>query len=155
MAQTDSHGRHINYLRLSVTDRCNLRCSYCMPADGVVKLPHDDILRFEELERIAVQAVGLGIEKIRITGGEPLVRRGVVEFAAKLAAIVFEIRLKGDIACSHGIHDLTLTPKDGGAPIYRKNRYMDVWRKNSEGSWKLLMYVDNQDVPDPFRPESI
>ncbi len=76
-------------------------------------------------------------------------------FAAKLAAIVFEIRLKGDIACSHGIHDLTLTPKDGGAPIYRKNRYMDVWRKNSEGSWKLLMYVDNQDVPDPFRPESI
>ena len=87
MAQTDSHGRHINYLRLSVTDRCNLRCSYCMPADGVVKLAHEDILRFEELERIAVQAVGLGIEKIRITGGEPLVRRGVVEFAAKLAAI--------------------------------------------------------------------
>ncbi len=87
MGQTDSHGRHINYLRLSVTDRCNLRCSYCMPAEGVAKLPHDDILRFEELERIAIQAAGLGIEKIRITGGEPLVRRGVVEFAAKLAAI--------------------------------------------------------------------
>jgi cyclic pyranopterin phosphate synthase len=58
-----------------------------MPADGVPKLAHDDILRFEELERIAIQAVGLGIEKIRITGGEPLIRRGVVDFLAKLAAI--------------------------------------------------------------------
>ena len=77
MALTDSHGRHINYLRLSVTDRCNLRCQYCMPADGVPKLSHDDILRFEDLQRIASQAVALGIEKIRITGGEPLVRRGL------------------------------------------------------------------------------
>ena len=75
-------------------------------------------------------------------------------FTAQLIAIVFEIRLKGDVACSHGIHDLTLTPKDGGAPIYRKNRYMDVWRKNSEGTWKLLMYIDNQEIPDPFRPDS-
>lgn len=87
MALTDSHGRRINYLRLSVTDRCNLRCQYCMPAEGVPKLSHHDILSFEELQRIAVQAVALGIEKIRITGGEPLVRRGVVDFLARLAAI--------------------------------------------------------------------
>ncbi len=87
MGQTDSHGRHISYLRLSVTDRCNLRCTYCMPADGVPKLPHDEILSFEDQERIATQAVGLGIEKIRITGGEPLVRRGVVGFLERLAAV--------------------------------------------------------------------
>jgi cyclic pyranopterin phosphate synthase len=87
MGLTDSHGRRINYLRLSVTDRCNLRCQYCMPADGVPKLSHSDILSFEELQRIAEQSVALGIEKIRITGGEPLVRRGVVGFLAKLAAI--------------------------------------------------------------------
>jgi len=87
MSLIDSHGRRINYLRLSVTDRCNLRCQYCMPAEGVAKLSHNDILSFEELRRIAGQAVALGIEKIRITGGEPLVRRGVVGFLATLAAI--------------------------------------------------------------------
>jgi len=68
MGLTDSHGRRINYLRLSVTDRCNLRCCYCMPAQGVPKLSHKDILSFEDLQRIAGQAVALGIEKIRITG---------------------------------------------------------------------------------------
>jgi cyclic pyranopterin phosphate synthase len=87
MGLTDSHGRRINYLRLSVTDRCNLRCRYCMPAEGVAKLSHHDILSFEDLQRIAVQSIALGIEKIRVTGGEPLVRRGVVSFLAKLAAI--------------------------------------------------------------------
>lgn len=84
---TDLRGRRINYLRLSVTDRCNLRCRYCMPAQGVPWLPHDDILRFEELERIARQAVALGLCKIRVTGGEPLVRKGVVGFLERLVAV--------------------------------------------------------------------
>ena len=80
MELTDSHGRNINYLRLSVTDRCNMRCFYCMPKEGVVKKAHDALLSYEELQLIAETAVGLGIEKIRITGGEPLVRAGVVGF---------------------------------------------------------------------------
>jgi GTP 3',8-cyclase len=84
---TDSLGRTINYLRLSVTDRCNMRCSYCMPAGGVAKKGHDAILRYEELLLIAETAVGLGIEKIRITGGEPLVRAGIVPFISRLARI--------------------------------------------------------------------
>ena len=87
MKLIDAHGRAISYLRLSVTDRCNLRCSYCMPADGVAKASHDDILRFEELLQITEIAVSLGIEKVRVTGGEPLVRRGVVPFLARIAAI--------------------------------------------------------------------
>ena len=87
MELTDSHGRNINYLRLSVTDRCNMRCFYCMPKEGVVKKAHDALLSYEELQLIAETAVGLGIEKIRITGGEPLVRAGVVGFLGKLAAI--------------------------------------------------------------------
>lgn len=87
MELTDSHGRNINYLRLSVTDRCNMRCFYCMPAEGVVKKGHDALLSYEELQLIAETAVGLGIEKIRITGGEPLVRAGIVGFLAKLSAI--------------------------------------------------------------------
>ena len=87
MGLTDSFGRKINYLRLSVTDRCNMRCVYCMPAEGVHLVRHDDILSYEELLLIAEAAVANGIEKIRITGGEPLVRKGLLPFLEKLAVI--------------------------------------------------------------------
>jgi len=87
MELTDSFGRKINYLRLSVTDRCNMRCVYCMPAEGVNLRRHADVLSYEELLLIAEAAVANGIEKIRITGGEPLVRRGIIQFLEKLAAI--------------------------------------------------------------------
>ena len=87
MSLIDSYGRKINYLRLSVTDRCNLRCSYCMPAKGVQKQIHDDILSYEQLHRIAVAAVAIGVQKIRITGGEPLVRKGILGFLAGLKVI--------------------------------------------------------------------
>ena len=74
-------------------------------------------------------------------------------FTAKLAVIVIEIRLQGDIAYDYGWHDLTLTSKDGGQPNHRRDRYVDIWRKNKEGKWKLWMSMDNRDVADPFRPE--
>jgi len=74
---TDAHGRRIDYLRISLTDRCNLRCVYCMPAEGVTWKDPSEILSFEEVERFARIAVEEGISKIRLTGGEPLVRRGV------------------------------------------------------------------------------
>jgi len=83
----DRFGRTINYLRLSVTDRCNLRCSYCMPEEGVPLRSHNEILRYEELLRIARAAARLGIEKVRVTGGEPLVRKGLVGFLARLNSI--------------------------------------------------------------------
>jgi cyclic pyranopterin phosphate synthase len=87
MQLTDSHGRNINYLRLSVTDRCNMRCFYCMPKEGVVNKGHGAVLSYEELLLVAETAAGLGIEKIRITGGEPLVRSGIVGFLERLSAI--------------------------------------------------------------------
>jgi cyclic pyranopterin phosphate synthase len=87
MQLTDSIGRTINYLRLSVTDRCNMRCFYCMPKEGIVSKEQSAILTYEELQLIAETAVALGIEKIRITGGEPLVRVGLVGFLEKLSAI--------------------------------------------------------------------
>lgn len=87
MELTDSYGRTINYLRLSVTDRCNMRCVYCMSADGIPFIDHNTILSYEDMLRIAETAVAVGIEKIRVTGGEPLVRRGILPFLAKLAAI--------------------------------------------------------------------
>ena len=83
----DVLGRTITYLRLSVTDRCDLRCRYCMAEDGVPKRRHDELCSFEELRDFAAAAVRLGVTKIRITGGEPLVRRGIVELCAMLRAI--------------------------------------------------------------------
>jgi cyclic pyranopterin phosphate synthase len=83
----DAHGRIINYLRLSITDRCNLRCRYCMPAAGVPQQQCGDILRYEEFLRIVRAAVRLGVRKVRITGGEPLVRKGVLDFLRQLSHI--------------------------------------------------------------------
>ncbi len=75
----DRHGRNINYLRISITDRCNLRCRYCMPYTGVEKVEHVSILSLEEIARLVRVAAGAGIRKVRLTGGEPLVRRNVAQ----------------------------------------------------------------------------
>lgn len=92
----DALGRNINYLRVSVTDRCNFRCSYCMPQENISWLPHKEVLCYEEILRIIRASVHLGVSKIRITGGEPLVRRDLVPFIAKVAQVP-------------GIQDLAMT----------------------------------------------
>lgn len=92
----DRYNRRINYLRISVTDRCNLRCQYCMPEDGVSLLNHKDILSFEEIAEVVRFGVAQGVDKVRITGGEPLVRKGIVN----LVKILSEI---------NGIKDLAMT----------------------------------------------
>lgn len=84
----DNCGRHITYLRLSITDRCNLRCVYCMPEQGVKQLSHDEVLSFEELERLVVMFCRMGITKVRITGGEPFVRLGCVSFIWRLKNVI-------------------------------------------------------------------
>ncbi|NLJ33805.1 MAG: GTP 3',8-cyclase MoaA [Firmicutes bacterium] len=83
----DKLGRRIDYLRISVTDRCNLRCLYCMPAEGVAYKSHGDILSYEEIVRFAHAGAQLGIRRIRLTGGEPLVRAGLLELVRGLKAI--------------------------------------------------------------------
>jgi GTP 3',8-cyclase len=92
----DSFNRNINYLRVSVTDRCNLRCTYCMPAEGIQMLRHGDILNFDEIVEVITEGVRLGITKVRLTGGEPLVRRDVVILVSMVAKI-------------SGIQDLSMT----------------------------------------------
>jgi len=92
----DPYNRDINYLRISVTDRCNLRCTYCRPKEGISLKGHEDILRYEEILRVVSRATALGFVKVRLTGGEPLVRRGFVEFAAALKKI-------------KGLEDISLT----------------------------------------------
>jgi cyclic pyranopterin phosphate synthase len=92
----DQYSREINYLRVSITDRCNLRCVYCRPKEGISLQGHEDILRYEEIIRVIDLAVRMGLIKVRITGGEPLVRRGFVEFIAALRTIA-------------GLQDISLT----------------------------------------------
>ncbi len=83
----DGYGRTIDYVRISVTDRCNLRCVYCMPEEGVGSISHEEILRFGEIERVCQILAENGIQKIKLTGGEPLVRRRLPELAAALKRI--------------------------------------------------------------------
>lgn len=92
----DNHGRPINYLRLAVTDRCNLRCFYCMPEEGIHYLPKKELLSFEEIERLTIILANLGVSKIRLTGGEPFVRSDLMALIRRLAVVP-------------GVHDLHLT----------------------------------------------
>jgi len=101
----DGCARPISYLRVSVTDRCNLRCVYCMPAEGIPLLPHEDVLTFEEIERVVRQAAQLGIHKIRLTGGEPLVRLNLPDLVRMIAAVP-------------GIDDISLTTNGHLLPRY-------------------------------------
>src|SRR4030067_1410550 len=83
----DPFRRKINYLRISITDRCNLRCRYCMPEEGITLISHQDILTDEEILRIVRVCASEGISKVRLTGGEPLVRKGIVDFISRLSQI--------------------------------------------------------------------
>ena len=119
---TDRYGRRLNYLRISVTDRCNLRCLYCMPREGIKKLRHGAILTYEEILRLARIAVGLGIEKVRLTGGEPLVRQGIFEFIPKLTALP-------------GLKDVTITTNG----VYLKD---NLGRLRSAGIQRINVSLD-------------
>jgi cyclic pyranopterin phosphate synthase len=83
----DPYNRHLNYLRISITDRCNLKCIYCVPHDLIPRLSHDEILTYEEILRLVRIGIRLGISKIRVTGGEPLVRKGVYGFLTDLSGL--------------------------------------------------------------------
>src|SRR5215208_7099450 len=83
----DNHNRPINYLRLAVTDRCNLRCFYCMPGEGIHYLPKKDLLTFEEIHRVVSLLAIMGIRKVRLTGGEPFVRTDLMHMIRKMVKI--------------------------------------------------------------------
>ena len=117
-------------------------------ASRVLAIADPDLVSFSDGQPSEFCASGLEVLKTRLTN---LFER----FTAELSVIVIEIRLQGDVAYDYGWHDLTLTPKDGSESIRRRYRYVDIWRRNKKGNWKLWMYMDNQDVADPFRPDQI
>jgi cyclic pyranopterin phosphate synthase len=117
----DVHGRPLRNLRLSVTDRCNLRCSYCMPEQDYVWLPREDILHFEEIERLVDVFLDLGVDKVRLTGGEPLLRRDLPALVARLAARPFDSAQGRPVDSAQGrpgIRDLALTTNGVLLPDY-------------------------------------
>jgi ketosteroid isomerase-like protein len=121
-------------------------CFNLSDVSRLLAIADPDLVNFSDGQPCEFGMSGLDGLKTRL---ENLLAR----FTAKLVVIVIEIRLQGDVAYDYGWHDLTLTPKDGGQPTRRRDRYVDIWRRNKEGKWKLWMYMDNQDVADPFRPE--
>ncbi len=143
---TDKFKRSINYLRISVTDRCNLRCVYCMPEEGVMPVEHSTILSYEELLRVVGVAVRLGITKVRVTGGEPLVRRGIVDFIRELS------HLEGLTELSLTTNGTLLAPMAqelAEAGLKRVNISLDTLRPEvfkritrSEGLDKVLAGID-------------
>ena len=129
MKLIDTFGRHVNYVRISVTDRCDFRCVYCMSED-MTFLPRAKILTLEELAQISRAFVELGVEKIRVTGGEPLVRRNIV-------------KLLGDIATLPGLQELTITTNGSQLPLLAD-------KIRAAGVRRLNISLDSLD-PDLFR----
>ena len=133
----DPYRRKINYLRISVTDRCNLRCRYCMPEEGISLTPHGEILTYEEILRI-VRVFGCeGISKIRLTGGEPLIRKGIVDFISRLSQVE---TVKDLSLTTNGIllKDLARDLKEAGLKrinisldSLRKERFFQITRKDA------------------------
>lgn len=138
----DNFGRKIDYLRIAVTDRCNLRCTYCMPQEGLQFIPHEEILRFEELERLVKIFAQLGISKLRVTGGEPFVRKGLMGFLERISGIV---NLKSLNITTNGIltrHYVAELKKIGIAGInfsldtLRKDRFFNITHREGLESVK-------------------
>ncbi|HLK13722.1 MAG TPA: GTP 3',8-cyclase MoaA [Fimbriimonadaceae bacterium] len=122
----DGFNRRIDYLRVSVTDRCNFRCVYCMPEEGAEVCPTSSLLTFEEMARLARVGASLGITKVRITGGEPLTRRGLVDFVTELGAIGFE-----DLSLTTNGYGLDqFAPRLAAAGLHRVNVSLDTLRED-------------------------
>ena len=118
----DGQGREINYLRVSVTDRCNLRCQYCMPETGISHVGHNDILSLEEIARLVRVGSSIGIRKIRLTGGEPLVRRNI----SQLVHYINDIKEIDDIAMTtNGILFESIAEELKAAGLKRVNFSLD------------------------------
>jgi len=142
----DNHGRVINYLRLAVTDRCNLRCSYCMPEEGVKTVAHEDTLSYEELERLVRLFLAMGIEKVRITGGEPFVRRGCMDFLERLKN---ELDVRQLVITTNGVETWRYLPRLKALPLAGINlsldtldekRFLSITRRNRLGDVLKTLY---------------
>lgn len=132
---TDTFNRKITYLRISVTDRCNLRCVYCMPEAGLPWIPKDEILSYEEIVRVVRAAAQIGVTSIRLTGGEPLIRRDLDRLVAMIAAVpgIDDIALSTNglmlAEQAQGLHDAGLTRVNVSLDTLREDRFFTIARR--------------------------
>jgi molybdenum cofactor biosynthesis protein A len=149
----DNHGRLINYLRLAVTDRCNLRCFYCMPEEGIKYVPKNDLLNYEEMLRMVIILKGLGITKLRITGGEPFVRRDMMRFLWAISDLGLDqinLTTNGTITAklvpdlkSIGIHSVNLS-----LDTLDRDRFHQITRRDQfDRVWETFEALQDHDIP--------
>jgi cyclic pyranopterin phosphate synthase len=150
----DNHGRPINYLRLAVTDRCNLRCFYCMPEEGIHYLPKKELLSFEEIQRLVAIMASMGISKIRITGGEPFVRTDLVQLLWMIKSVEgihdIHITTNGVLTAPHidELKALGIASVNLSLDTLNKERFHEITRRDEfEKTWKALQLLLKANIP--------
>jgi cyclic pyranopterin phosphate synthase len=150
----DNHGRPITYLRLAVTDRCNLRCFYCMPEEGIKYLPKKELLTFEEIERLITITASMGISKIRLTGGEPFVRTDLMNLIKKMVTIsgIKDVHLttNGILTSPHieELKSLGIASVNLSLDTLDRERFKLITRRDEfEKTWDTLLQLIKHDIP--------
>lgn len=149
----DNHGRPLNYLRLAVTDRCNLRCFYCMPEEGIHYLPKKELLSYEEIERIVALMAQMGITKVRLTGGEPFVRNDLMKLIRKIKSIPgikdLHLTTNGVLTGPH-IHELKelVDSVNLSLDTLDKNRFRQITHRDEfERVWETFQLLVQHRIP--------
>ncbi|HRG07197.1 MAG TPA: GTP 3',8-cyclase MoaA [Cyclobacteriaceae bacterium] len=150
----DNHGRPINYLRLAVTDRCNLRCFYCMPEEGIQYLPKKALLTFEEIERLIYIVASLGISKIRLTGGEPFVRTDLMQLIRRIVATKginsLHLTTNGILTQPHiaELKELGIASINLSLDTLDRERFKNITRRDEfDNTWQTLQQLIASNIP--------
>lgn len=150
----DNHGRPITYLRLAVTDRCNLRCFYCMPEEGIKYLPKKELLTFEEIERLITLTASMGISKIRLTGGEPFVRTDLMNLIRRIVTIngIKDVHLttNGILTSPHieELKSLGIASVNLSLDTLDRDRFKVITRRDEfEKTWDTLLQLIKHNIP--------
>ncbi len=150
----DNHGRPINYLRLAVTDRCNLRCFYCMPEEGIHYLPKRELLTFEEIERLVKLLASMGISKVRLTGGEPFLRTDLMKLIERIVAIdgIKDLHLttNGLLTTPHipELKRLGISSVNLSLDTLDRERFKLITRRDEfEKTWRAFQLLMENDIP--------
>lgn len=149
----DNHGREINYLRLAVTDRCNLRCFYCMPAEGIEYVERSELMSYEELIRLVKIVTRLGIKKLRITGGEPFLRKDLLQFLKMVqASDIQEVHLTTNGTLTYDvvplIKELGIRSVNLSLDSLDKERFHSITRRDSfDTVWATLQRLLEFEIP--------
>ncbi|MFM8744619.1 MAG: GTP 3',8-cyclase MoaA [Cytophagales bacterium] len=150
----DNHGRPINYLRLAVTDRCNLRCFYCMPEEGIHYLPKKELLTFEEIERLVTLMASMGISKIRLTGGEPFVRTDLMQLIWKIRQVKgiqdIHITTNGVLTAPFipELKELGIASMNLSLDTLDRDRFKQITRRDEfDKTWKVLQLLLTAKIP--------